>query len=69
MSAEKDAPVDLLPHGANGLPQSLAVLLRAPAWWWAMRMELSKREIAAEHVQTRVAERMGQSDQQWRLAV
>ena len=64
MPAEKYAPLNLLPKSFYGAAQSLLVGGGAAARRRAFRLQLSKRQVAAEHNKSGLTKRSGHSNHQ-----
>ena len=69
MAAQKKAARNLPTHGRNGRAEALLVAFRTATRWWPVRTQLAEGKIAAEDSHIDGAERIGQCDEQRRVAV
>jgi hypothetical protein len=69
MTSQEHAARVLSLHGRNCRSESLLVAPRTARWWWPVRSQLAKRQIAAEDGPSRGTERACQCHEERRIAV
>ena len=69
MAAQKNAAWSLPTHGRNGRAEALLVVFRTAMRGWPVWTQLAEGKIAAEDSHIDGAERIGQCDEQRRVAV